>query len=335
MTQTRLESFFIPSTNPKFDDKVKRCFIYDPEMNHAFFAFRPDPTGRDEFITTKSDLKLYRRRLTGLSHPPPIKIMQPWSIHLLKSNLQKAIRRGNAEVAVKTALAMLQKNPMELMRRLPIIFVEDVCPLRSLPVPVWLMMAGNDVELTPIDVENILNIVADLCECRHVFPYRKSMNVLEYVTTHEELQHLHEADVLLAIHYRSFYGGMADDIKMLHACIQYYRSRPSEIAMASPISRHSINFADMTSETPILKVAIDFHPFPNILSEISEKTKLTRATVKEFIWNTESAVNIRKPSTIDISAFYRGRNEWLRIETCLHGIRDSIRSEYDDDNNAA
>ena len=51
-----------------------------------------------------------------------------FSISLLKSNLQKAIRRGNVDVALKSAKLLLHKSPNDFWRRLPIIIAEDVLP---------------------------------------------------------------------------------------------------------------------------------------------------------------------------------------------------------------
>ena len=44
----------------------------------------------------------------------------------LVSNLHKAIRRGNASLAIASALSLLEIDPGYLLRRLPVIALEDV-----------------------------------------------------------------------------------------------------------------------------------------------------------------------------------------------------------------
>jgi hypothetical protein len=56
---------------------------------------------------------------------------------------QKCVRRSRADLAAATALELLRADPMELLRRLPIIAVEDVHVTHHLPVAVWFMVAGS------------------------------------------------------------------------------------------------------------------------------------------------------------------------------------------------
>lgn len=63
---------------------------------------------------------------------------------LLKSHLQKCVRRSHTQLAVKTALTILRLNPGELLRRLPIIMLEDahLFPASFISL-VWLMAATS------------------------------------------------------------------------------------------------------------------------------------------------------------------------------------------------
>ena len=79
---------------------------------------------------------------------------------LIKSNLQKAVRRCDNQIAIQSALVLIQMAPMELLRRLPIIYIEDVCLMDSYSIVVWLMMADKDYSaLKKRDIDIILNIV--------------------------------------------------------------------------------------------------------------------------------------------------------------------------------
>jgi hypothetical protein len=168
--QQKLDSFF--KIIPKYDERNKKCFIYDPENYKAFFATKPLDT--DTFIVNKSGIKLYYRYMKPKDINFPI-MDADYCVPLLKSNLQKAVRRCENEIAIQTSLAILQKEPMELLRRLPIIYIEDVCLMDSYPIVVWLMMADKDYgRLSKTDIDIILNIVNSLCNCMDYFPYIKN-----------------------------------------------------------------------------------------------------------------------------------------------------------------
>ena len=94
--------------------------------------------------------------LSDTPTPAPIKLpsaaLQPL-VSLLKSSVQKNVRRCRAEEAVRCAHALLlladaasgaRVGESELLRRLPILFVEDGLPHATmLPVVTWLMAAHS------------------------------------------------------------------------------------------------------------------------------------------------------------------------------------------------
>ena len=57
----------------------------------------------------------------------------------LLSHLQKAIRRKNNRAAIFTADLLLEISPLKLLRRLPIIMIEDTFPHHSFTTLVWLI----------------------------------------------------------------------------------------------------------------------------------------------------------------------------------------------------
>ena len=133
--QKNLHSFF--QISRVHNENHKRCFIYDSATYKAFFAPCPNDE-TDTFVSIKSGVKLYYRRQQQEQEQQdaivlPI-IKTTADIPLLKSNLQKAVRRGNHSIAVSTALAMIQKDVTQFLRRLPVIYIEDVCLIDSFPV---------------------------------------------------------------------------------------------------------------------------------------------------------------------------------------------------------
>lgn len=314
MQQRKLDSFFKVTIN--HNERNKKCFIYDPKNYKAFFATKPLET--DTFIANKSGVKLYYRYMKPKDIKLPI-IDADYCVPLLKSNLQKAVRRCENKIAIQTTLAILQKEPMELLRRLPIIYIEDVCLLDSYPISVWLMMADKDYMMTTTDIDIILNIVNSLCNFRKYFDFRENTIVFNF--NHELLQDYVNCDELLSIYYRSEYGGMKGDMQMLKTSIDYYINNPTE---SETTVFDSIDYDKLDTQIEILVEAIDFHPFPQMLYSLSKLTQLDREIIKKCIWFVESGYNIRKCETIESSKLYEERSEWRKIEHYLDDVRSDL-----------
>jgi len=317
MTQTKLDNFF--TIRPNTNNNSKKCFIYDPDEYRAFFDNIPD-SNRDIFLSNKLDIKLYYRvplKTTNFEFPI---INSAYRVPLLKSNLQKAIRRGKTEVAISTALFLLQSNSIEFLRRLPIIFIEDVCLMDSISIPIWLIMCDKEYKLTSIDTYILLHIVKSLCECKLYYDHRKKfMKPFELI--HETLKDYSHKDELLSLYYRSKYGGMKGDIEMLVNSIYYYIGNPLLIGRSSI----NINYEFQISRNlVILPEAIDFHPFPYMINIIIKNTNLNYKDIKSYIWYTESCVNFRKSYTISKSNKNITDDIWKKIKPELEKVRKII-----------
>lgn len=165
----------------------------------------------------------------------------PITVH--KSNLQKAIRRGVIPAALFSTWSLLHLDPMELFRRLPIICLEDVCLLSSVyPILIWWMIADkvylHSTMWTFYDVALLLQLVQELCLIHNSYYPDEVMASAELPEcTHESIEQLslqdHEIDALLAIYYRSKYGGMPGDMRLLERSIHYYTLHPQEMRLSS------------------------------------------------------------------------------------------------------
>jgi len=314
MQQRKLDSFFNITIN--HNERNKKCFIYDPKQYKAFFTTKPLDT--DTFIATKSGVKMYYRYMKPKDIHIPI-ITTDYNVPLLKSNLQKAVRRCDNQIAIQSSLAILQKEPMELLRRLPIIYIEDVCLLDSYPIVVWLMMVDKEYTMTVTDIDIILHIVNSLCNCRLYFDFRSNDKVYNF--SHKSLQDYENCNELLSLYYRSEYGGMKGDMQMLKTSIDYYIHNHSEI---QETIYNCIDYDKLDTDLEILVEAIDFHPFPQMLPTLSRITKIDKQIIKECIWFVESGYNSRKPLTIENSKLYEERSEWKKIECCLDDVRNEL-----------
>ena len=311
--QQKLDNYF--KIIPKYDDRNKRCFIYDPTNYKAYFDFKPEPT--DKYITTKLNVKLFYRKPIEERNINIPTIECKYSVPLIKSNLQKAVRRCDSQIAIQSTLALIQMAPLELLRRLPIIYIEDVALMDSYSIITWLMMADKDYgRLTNTDIDIILHCVNSLCECKSFFPYVK--NNLNYAFTHETLQFCPNSSQLLSLYYRSEYGGLKGDMQMLKVAIDYYRMHPTEMKLTE---YNKINYNAIEREIEVLVEAIDFHCYPHMLSILNKITYIDKETIKMCIWFVESGYNVRKPETQQSSKEYEERNEWKKIEKHLEDVR--------------
>lgn len=327
MTQRKLDTFFTVITEY---NNNKNCFIYNPAERKAYFKSSPET---ETFITTASKVRLfYVKSDDDLYNPnndgvPVIneKLITP---SIIKSNLQKAIRRCQTDIAISTTLLLLKYDPQAFFRRLPIIFIEDVCLLTSFPVIVWFMMAGNEYKLTNTDVSIIVNIIEQLCSTEKYYDddeSDKSYNKVDLLNP-VNLQCSEGYDCLLALFYRAQYGGMKGDINMLHNAINYYKVHPEEIvSIECRVSKLKPDY-----EFKIIPEAIDFHPIPYLLTYIKDKLyknyviTITEDEVKSLIWFAHSAENYRKISVHMKSDEVKRSVIWGYIEREL----TKFRSKY-------
>lgn len=310
--QKKLDNYFSIIMKHK---ENRKCFIYDPTNYKA--TFENHPANDDQFLCTKLGITLYYRSHNTI-FPKLHLIETKISIPLLKSNLQKAIRHCNTTIAIQSALAVIQKDPIELLRRLPIIYIEDVCLMDSYPIIIWLMMAEKEHVLDTMDIDILLHCIKSLCECPTYYD-----DSVDYMTedklSHEFIQD--NLDEVIAVYYRSQYGGTKGDMKMLQNAIYYYKEHPSKIRKTE---YRMIDYDTITNSVEILPEAIDFHPFPYLLTILQKKTRMEKDMIKECIWFVESAVNIRKQHTMNKSNEMMETDEWKAIGYLLDNMRNYL-----------
>lgn len=145
------------------------------------------------------------------------------SIPLLKSNLQKCIRRKDQEKAIRTALAMYSYSPSEVLRRLPIIFIEDClpCPKQFLKLVWWMCATSKGYVLSKSELESMLGIIVTMCESTEYEIVNSSLHNKSIIDPTGSPQE----DFLWALELRKMYGGMKSDGTMLdyHQEIWYKR----------------------------------------------------------------------------------------------------------------
>ena len=158
------------------------------------------------------------------------------SIPVLKSILQKAIRRRKALPAVRVAMELADKSLGDLLRRLPIIMFEDSMLHPSLPLLTWLMAAhSKNFEPGVFLLTKVLCAVYEMSSC----PWHdrlkesestpiKSTDGLTFDSFHKPGIHhlLEDHDVYTwSMLLRIRYGGMGCDLQMLDSYVKVWCSR--------------------------------------------------------------------------------------------------------------
>ena len=97
------------------------------------------------------------------------KALVPFSPSLLKSNIQKAVRRGYVDKAVRSAKSLILLNETDALRRLMIIPIEDcILPPDYDKYAAMLMRvsAKGSEPLTETEKTTALSIIADAARCK-------------------------------------------------------------------------------------------------------------------------------------------------------------------------
>lgn len=209
-------------------------------------------------------------------HPPHYSLYVP----LLKSNLQKAIRRKDRDAALRTAWWLLAKEPTELLRRLPVILCEDTqAEAGLLTEVVWLMAAtSKGYQLTWADAAIVMAAVATALETTG--QWNLAVPGPTFVGPPAAM-----SAVALALHIRTFFGGMAGDMAFLGRL----RDRVLEGTLpfwSGPICWLEEDIPWLVPERDILLEAVDQHTYPRL-------ERLIPGLRLEAVWWCRSAVSVR------------------------------------------
>ncbi len=230
-------------------------------------------------ITLSADqkVKLVDLRPPSISYKfPAVRVYMP---SLLKSNLQKAVRRRHIEEAFVSAKHFLAQDAGELLRRLPIIMCEDTMlhPALFMEI-VWLMAAvSKGYLLSGADCQTVMDFVGACLSA----PSR--YNILASADAPPPRVGFAPTDPLqLAFALRIAYGGMKFDTDFMGLLL----GRTDDL---SPhLDFMACNYEEVGAfdvERHLIPEAVDFHCFPAMISETG--------VPKMAIWYNRSAKNVR------------------------------------------
>jgi len=193
----------------------------------------------------------------------------PFSASLLKSAIQKAVRRGNVDAALSCTKNLLDKDPRAALRRLMIIILEE-----SIIHPDYAKLAvltdrarQRGMELTEQDKTLVLTIVADITRCEWRDFDKQNPDYVEGY----KIAKLEDDELALinAIGYRVRIGGWQDDMKMCRDYSRIWSKRFGEGSwnldkLRSYFTSETAEYGDIAyagiDDIPL--EAVDFHSSP-------------------------------------------------------------------------
>lgn len=250
----------------------------------------------------------HRLQLTSDFIPKPFNRTSNYTkkwIPLLKSHLQKTIRRQLHQKAVQTALELITVDHIEFLRRFSIIIIEDTRLHKNLPVIIWLMAAcssRNKFILGDCHVNWLLGLVKTISKIKFSDQINfKKECISPSLNDYDNLDSKKEKCILYSIKLRKSYGGMHSDMELLTNCEYHWYNK--FLLNDNSYCKSSIKIINHTTINPLSKedwelAAIDFHCMPDMLTLLHMKfKKYNIETLKNTIWFQSSSINNRVPKT--------------------------------------
>ncbi|AYV84325.1 MAG: hypothetical protein Hyperionvirus22_26 [Hyperionvirus sp.] len=326
---------------------MKLTLFTDENKNFpAFFYFDPDSITA-HFYYKLSDIPIDRKQINQLTHinvknlneilficidkKHAFQLNQTNSnstdnLSIMKSHLQKCVRRGEKTLAIETGKYMIEKGQTpELLRRLFIICLEDTILTPQLVPLTWLMIISNKNYVIPDHINAwILGFIALISELKYSddpdFTSGKVSPKKDLMSRVKKLPQL-ERDLIMSLVIRISYGGMSGDLKMLNNFITKWLERfehtHSHDMITKPLPQITTTKLD---KNKMLLPAFDFH-CTNIIKLIQKNTDLDENKLKELIWNHSSSINFRKanePNDVKL---------WQSIEPYFISSAEYIRNK--------
>lgn len=203
-------------------------------------------------------------------------------ISLLKSNIQKAIRRNLPDVAISSICELIKYKSglIQLLRRLCIIIIEDKFDCYNeianhFNTLVWIMATEKAWNGW---FNWLLGLVYYICDKK--FKYINNNIDINY----EWSDHNYSRSLLI----RSFYGGLKCDIILLKNCAKIV-----ELINSNDLDKNTIKIEliEPIYNLKIIKASVDYHCSPKIITYIIQKyPKYKSEDIKKAIWDYSSSI---------------------------------------------
>lgn len=262
-------------------------------------------------------------------------------VSILKSHLQKCIRRKKTDLAVKCTAYFIKQNDLEtLLRRLVIIVIEDTILNPNLPIIVWFMIQSKYNNFDKEVHEWILAFVKQITELKiwDNFIYCNDKKLLvKDKTMLEDMSKLNTTDssVLISLLIRYNYGGMTGDKELILQTVNIWLKRIKEnqkifdniynLYNEIPKITDGIKNVKEFKKNDILLEAFDFHCC-SIINDIKKEINIDDQYLKQIIWNFNSSVNLRNGVNDNKFINKKDENIWQQIKPKFIKIAEKYKN---------
>ena len=338
----RIEDYFGKNTNiDNIDYDIKRYFYlswtnkYKPDFEAIWTKEKPDKINFIEHVNCDYIKKGYYFYICGYFSDNEDrkyyigKEKKYKNVSYLISHLQKNIRKQDDILAVSSCYHLLKLDLIKLLRRIPIIMLEDTFLNESFTTIIWLMVAINfeSFKIKQYVYEWILGIIYVLCkidykdnlnensELNNIESSNKN-NIINILNKYSSLNTI-EYSLLYSMHIRIAYGGTKEDINMLNKFINLWYNR----FLLGNYTLNNIKNKPISIYVKDLDIsdwdisAIDYHCNSDIIDYILKKynyLELDHNELKKIIWINSSSINNRIENKI------YNENVWNTIKDYLY-----------------
>lgn len=281
---------------------------------HYYFETETDPYSELHAFEKKNDYKEFR------------------NASLLKSHLQKCVRRKQDTLSVLTGFHLMRLNLLEFCRRFPIIMIEDSCLHNCFSVVCWFMAMLPGIEIDTRVVHYLLGCVqfvsmSPFTDCaRDEQYYRHKTNTIK----DKEIRQLWnrctdlptpKATLLQSLLFRRSFGGMKSDGAMLLASCQYWIKQSTKLSQDRFFLKiRPITIKRYLSIREMELSAVDFHCYPGMITKLQTLyPEYTVENLREMIWDYRSSLNLRLPPPYILTPRH-SLNNWEKIRESIDRI---------------
>ena len=222
------------------------------------------------------------------------------NVSMLKSHLQKCVRRTNPFKAIKTAYTLMQLDMQTFLRRMCIIAVEDAIPLEGFSMLMWFTAAyGKGLVMSDEIIGWCLGYVYSITNFdkyeTHGHTEKLNLDSLQLYKLKSE-----QASLVYSLMFRKAFGGMKGDKFMLNWACQNWTERfmKNETEHISSLERSMIFLTppeESFHPSEWVIAGIDFHCCPGIIGNIIDTyDEYTEDEVKNAIWENSSSITNKK-----------------------------------------
>lgn len=241
----------------------------------------------------------------------------------LKSHLQKCIRRGKNFKAICTTYQLLENNPTDFLRRLPIIIIEDVHIIKDIDIIIWFMVMSPFIKLPESFKKWLLYLVNFIS----LYPRKNYYSKIDK----PNINKINDVPIkfrstLYSLLIRIQFGGMKGDIKMMNFLVDSWINRlinGDKLLILRP--RNVIIKKTLEPENYQIS-GLDFHCCRKIIDIIQKiHTNFDKNLIKKTIWLKSSSINFRDKKyieEIDVELC------WDKIKHDLHRIQKKFIKKY-------